>query len=114
VHKSRHTFAGSAVRVRRTEGESHRMQPIGAPFKRPNYAVCVTGGEVTLPTVHPSSVQSRHFRRIFSLTKKKPHAGRWTSMGRGTVAQRRQRTESPKPLKEPAPADATSGPRLSY
>ena len=56
--------------------ESGAVQPLDAPFERPDHAIGVARGEVTLPAVYPASVEFRHaWSSLVYQTKKTPRAG---------------------------------------
>src|SRR4051794_9015780 len=55
-------YGGRAISVRvGGEGrEADATEPVGAPVEGARYAVGIARRELTLPSVHPSSVESRH------------------------------------------------------
>ena len=76
-YETGNALGGIPVGVSRAGGEFQAVQPIRAPFERTHYPVGVARGELPLPPVHVSSVNSHHLLRIpvYQRQKKSPLPG---------------------------------------
>src|SRR5215813_7172825 len=102
IDESLHTRRRIPVRIRRDRRPADAVQPVRTPFKRPNHPVRIPRGELVLPPLHPSSVDSCHVLRTFSLTertKKAPRPGmvwdRGATPRRGNLPKRRTLKQNP-------------------
>ena len=83
VDKPRHAGGAVAVHFGRAERKPELVEPVSAPFERPNHPIGVPRRELALPAVHPSRVESRHVVGRVSVPDGKKARARADGFGRG-------------------------------